>query len=82
MNVVEPAIEEPIQALGDPIPSVLCHPLGSNIQHILEEIDLESEESVGMGNNHSGPLNAAVEKTTQKPLSPIPKARADRKSVV
>ena len=31
VNVIEPVTEEPIQAPAGPIPSVLCHPLGSNI---------------------------------------------------
>ena len=80
VNVVEPAAKEPIQALGGPIPSVHCHPLGSNIKHILDEIDLESKESVGMGDNHTGPSNAAVEKTPQKPLTPILEARASSRA--
>ena len=31
VTVIEPVAEEPIQAPVGPIPSVLCHPLGSNI---------------------------------------------------
>ena len=63
MNVIEPVVEEPIQAPAGPIPSVLCHPLGLNIQHILEDIDMDLEESVGMGDNQTRPPNAAVERT-------------------
>ena len=55
VNAVELVAEELIQAPDGPIPSILCHPLGSNIQHILEEIDMESEESVGMGDDNMGP---------------------------
>ena len=62
LTVAGPALEEPIRAPDGPIPSALGHPLGSNIQHILEEIDMESEESVGIVDHHSGPPNAAVEK--------------------
>ena len=67
VNIVESVVEESIQAPVGPIPSILCHPLGLNIQCILEEIDLESKESVGMGDNQTGPPNAAVEKTPQNP---------------
>ena len=76
VKVVKPIVEEPIQAPGGPIPSILCHPLSSNFQHILEDIDMESEESVGMRDGNMGPSTAAVEKTPRKPLSPIPEARA------
>jgi hypothetical protein len=31
VNAVEPVLEEPLQALRGPIPSILNHPLGSNI---------------------------------------------------
>jgi hypothetical protein len=32
---------------------------------------MDSEESVGMANQHSGPSNVTVEKTPRKQLSPI-----------
>ena len=80
VNAVEPVAEEPIQAPGGPIPSVLCQPLGSNIQHILEEIHLESEESMEMEDNHIGPSNATVEKIPQKPLSLILEARTSSRA--
>ena len=44
VNTVKSVAEEPIQAPGSPIPSILNHHLGSNIQHILEDIDMDSEE--------------------------------------
>ena len=69
--VAGPAVEEPIRALDGPIPSALGHPLGSNIQHILEEIDMESEESVGIVDHHSCPPNATVEKAPRRPMSQI-----------
>ena len=62
VTVTGPALKEPIQVPDSPIPSALGHPLGSNIQHILEEIDMELEESVGMVDHHLGPPNVAVEK--------------------
>ena len=37
---------------------------------------MESEESMGMGDHHSGPLNATVEKAPQKSMSPIPEVGA------
>ena len=80
VTVAGPAVEEPIQAPDGPIPSALGHPLGSNIQHILKEIDMESEESVGMVDHHSGPLNAAIEKAPQKPMSPIPEVGASSRA--
>ena len=80
VNVAEPVVEEPIQAPSGLIPSVLCHPLGSNIQHILEDIEMDLEESVGMGNNHMGPFNAAVEKTPRRLLSLTPKAGASSRA--
>jgi hypothetical protein len=57
-------VEEPLQAPEGPIPSVLNHPLGSNIQHILEDINIESEDSVGMAGDNLGLYPMA---TTQTP---------------
>ena len=37
---------------------------------------MDSEESMGMGDNQRGPPNAVVERTPRKPLSPIPEAGA------
>jgi hypothetical protein len=68
MNVVR---HGPLQALGGPIPSMLDHPLGSNIQHILEGIEVESEDSVGMTDDNLGPSTAAAMPTPQQPLSTI-----------
>ena len=73
VTVAPLTVEEPIRALEGPLPPSLGHPLGSNIQHILKEIDIESEESVGMVDHHSGPPNAAVEKASRRLMSPIPK---------
>ena len=65
--------------IGGPIPKlVLDQPLGSNIQHILEDLNLESEDSVGMqGENlvHLAP-HEAVNQAPIKPLSPIPEEGA------
>ena len=68
VNVVEPVKEEPIQAPSGPIPSIRCRRLCSNIQHILEEIDMELKESVGMGEDNMGPSTAAVAKTPPETL--------------
>ena len=49
MNAARPILEEPLQVIGVPILElVLDHPLGSNIQHILEDLDLESKDSMGI----------------------------------
>jgi hypothetical protein len=71
VNVVG-LVEEPLQAPEGPIPSVLNHPLGSNIQHILEDIDVESEDSVGMADDNLGPFTVAAVHTPRQPLSTIP----------
>ena len=76
VTVARQVVKEPIQAPDGPIPSALGHPLGSNIQHMLEKIDMELKESVRMVDHHSGPPNAAVEKAPRKPMSPIPEVGA------
>jgi hypothetical protein len=58
-------VEETLQALEGPIPSVLNHPLGLNIQHILEDIDIESKGSVGMADDNLGLRIAATTQTSQ-----------------
>ena len=42
---------------------------------------MESEESMGMVDHHSGPLNATVEKAPQKSMSPIPKVGTSSRAV-
>jgi hypothetical protein len=70
--VAKPVEEEPLRAPEGPIPSLLNHPLGSNIQHILEDIDMELEDSVGMADDNMGPSPLAAMRTPRKALSPIP----------
>jgi hypothetical protein len=70
--VAKPVEREPLQAPEGSIPSL--HPLGSNIQHILKDIDIESEDSVGMADKNMGPSTATVARTPRKALSPIPEA--------
>ena len=75
INVAEPLLEEPLQVLRGPIPTALIlQPLGSNIQHILEDIDFGSEDTVGMQDDNLGHLatNEKAAKVPTKPLSPIP----------
>jgi hypothetical protein len=50
---------------------MLNHPLGSNIQHILEDLDMGSEDSVGMVDENLGPFTVAAAQTPRKPLSTI-----------
>jgi hypothetical protein len=65
--------EEPLQAPEGSIPT-LSHPLGSNIRHILEEIDMMSEDSVGMADDNMEAPPKAVTRTLRKTLSTIPEA--------
>ena len=81
VTVAWPALEEPIQTPDGLIPSALGHPLGSNIQHILEKIDMESKESVGMVDHHSGPPNVTVEKAPRKSMSLIPEVGVSSQAV-
>jgi hypothetical protein len=55
VKVIELVAEELLHAPMGPIPSMLNHPLCSNIQHILEDLDMESKESVGMADDNMGP---------------------------
>jgi hypothetical protein len=55
VKVIELVAEKPLHAPMGPIPSMLNHPLCSNIQHILEDLDMESKESVGMADDNMGP---------------------------
>ena len=49
VNVAEPLLEESLQVPKGPIPTAsILQPLGSNIQHILTDIDFRSKDSVGM----------------------------------
>jgi hypothetical protein len=63
--------EEPLRAPEGSIP-ILNQPLGSNIRHILEEIDTMSEDSVGMADNNMEISPKAVAGILRKTLSPIP----------
>jgi hypothetical protein len=65
VNVVG-QVEEPLRASEGSIPSMLDHPLGSNIQHILEDFEMGSEESVGMADDNLGPSTAAAVQTPPK----------------
>jgi hypothetical protein len=65
--------EEPLRAPEGSIPSLLNKPLGSNIQHILEDIDMELEDSVGMADDNMGPSPLAAMRVPRKALSPISK---------
>jgi hypothetical protein len=60
--VVNPVGEEPLRAPEGPIPSLLNKPLGSNIQHILDDIDMELEDSVGMADEIIGPSPLAAKR--------------------
>jgi hypothetical protein len=50
-------LEESLQVIGGPfLLESIFHPLGSNIQHILEAIEFDLEDSVGMKGDNMGPL--------------------------
>jgi hypothetical protein len=65
-------VEEPLVVPEGPIPSVLNRQLGSNIQHILEDLEMASEDSVGMADENLGPFVATAEHVPQGPLFTIP----------
>jgi hypothetical protein len=68
--VAKAAEEEPLRIPEGSIP-VLSQPLGSNIRHILEDIEMMSDDSVGVaGDNMGTPLKAA-EGVPGRALSPI-----------
>jgi hypothetical protein len=69
--VARMAEEEPLRVPEGSIP-MLSQPFGSNIRHILEEIEMMSDDSVGVaGDNMGTPLKAA-EGVPGRALSPIP----------
>jgi hypothetical protein len=58
--VPEELVEEPLGVPEEPIPSMLNQQLGSNIQHILENLEMASEDSVGMTGENLGPFVATA----------------------
>jgi hypothetical protein len=73
-------VDEPLMAPEGPIPSVLNRQLGSNIQHILEDLEMASEDSVGMANENLGPFVETAGHVPQGPLSTIPEAGASSRA--
>jgi hypothetical protein len=73
VNATEPILEEPLQVIGGPIPttSILGQPLGSNIKHILEDLNFELKDSIGMKGDNMEPATVEGEKAQLKPLSSI-----------
>jgi hypothetical protein len=67
-------VDEPLVAPEGPIPSVLNRQLGSNIQHILEDLEMASEDFVRMADENLGPFVETAGHVPQGPLSTIPKA--------
>ena len=69
----EPLLEEPLQVPKGLIPTAsILYLLISNIQHILEDLEFESEDLVGMKGDNIGHQVADGEEAQPKPLSPIP----------
>jgi hypothetical protein len=73
-------VEKPLQAPKGLTPSMLDYPLGSNIQDILEDLDMGSEDSVGIVDDNLRPSTAAAAKTPRKTLSPILEAEASSRA--
>jgi hypothetical protein len=67
------ADEEPLRVPEGSIP-VLSQPLGLNIQHILEEIEMILDDSVGIAGDNMGASPKAVAGVLGRTLSPIPEA--------
>jgi hypothetical protein len=79
MNVAG-LVDEPLVAPKGPIPSVLNRQLGSNIQYILEDLEMASEDSVGMADENLGPFVATTEHVPQGPLFTISEAGASSRA--
>jgi hypothetical protein len=62
--------EEPLRVPEGSIP-ILSQPLGSNIQHILEEIEMMLDDSVGIAGDNMGASPKAVAGVLGRTLSPI-----------
>ena len=71
VNMALPAPTRPLPMTTDPIPPelILGHPLGSNIQDILENFYLEPENSVGMEDENIGGPTAEAEGMRPQPKS-------------
>jgi hypothetical protein len=63
--------EEPLRVPEGSIP-VLSQPLGLNIWHILEDIEMMSDDSVGLAGDNIGASPKAAEGVPGRALSPIP----------
>jgi hypothetical protein len=72
--------DEHLRMLEGPTPSLLIKPLGSNIQHILDDIDMELEDSVGMADDNMGPSPVAAMRVPRKILPRYPK-RGNRREL-
>jgi hypothetical protein len=68
--VAKVADEEPLRVPEGSIP-ILSQPLGSNIQHILEEIEMMSDDSVGIAGDNMGVSPKAATGVLGRTLSPI-----------
>jgi hypothetical protein len=66
-------VEEPLVVPEGPIPSVLNQQLGSNIQHILEDLEMVSEDSVGMADENLGHSWQLLDRPPKDPCPPYQK---------
>jgi hypothetical protein len=65
--------EEPLRVPEGSIP-VLSQPFGLNIWHILEDIEIMSDDSVGVANDNMGASPKAAEGVPERAMSSIPEA--------
>jgi hypothetical protein len=73
-------VDEPLVAPEGPIPSVLNRQLGSNIQHILEDLEMASEDFVRMADKNLGPFVEIAEHVSRGPLFTILKVGASSRA--
>jgi hypothetical protein len=69
--VAQVAEEDPLRVPEGSIP-VLSQPFGSNIRHILDDIEMLSEDSVGLAGDNMGASPRVAEGAPGRALSPIP----------
>jgi hypothetical protein len=71
--VAKVAEEEPLRVPEGSIP-ILSQPLGSNIRHILEDIEMMSDDSVGLAGDNMEASPKAAEGVRRKDLVPDPRS--------
>jgi hypothetical protein len=78
--VPEELVKEPLGVPEEPIPSMLNQQLGFNIQHILEDLEMASKDSVRMTGENLEPFVATAGQAPQGPLPTIPETEASSRA--